>query len=238
MIALRVHAFQGFLVLWTLGLGVLCLPLLVLPRTVIREVARFWARCVLAGLRVLVGQRWELRGAGHLPHAAAIVACRHQSAWDTIVFLALLPDAAYVLKRELLRIPVYGWYARKLGHIGIDRGGHAGALKRMIRDAEAALAAGRQVVIFPEGTRTPPGEARPYHPGVAALYRQLGAPVVPVALNSGLYWRRRAFTKRPGTIVLKALPPIPPGLERAAFMRRLQAAIDGESERLGRDGAT
>ena len=137
-----------------------------------------------------------------------------------------------MLKRELLWIPCYGWYARKAGMIPIDRGAGATALKAMLRRARAVMAQGRSILIFPEGTRTAVGTKRAYHPGVAALYTQLELPVVPVALNSGLFWPRRSFLKRPGRIVVEALAPLPPGLERRTFLTELQSRIETATERL------
>lgn len=232
--ALRSLAFNLFFLVFSLLLAVAYLPLLLLPPRFLWAGARFWIRGLYAALRLTCGLDSRIEGRERLPRGAGIVAAKHQSAWDTLVFMLILDAPVMVLKRELLRIPLFGWYLRHLDMLAVDRRGGAAALHDLLRQARARVEEGRQIVIFPEGTRTPPGTRRRYQPGVAALYRELGLPVVPVALNSGLYWRRRAFTKRPGTIVLKVLPPIPPGLERAAFMRRLQTAIDGESERLGR----
>jgi 1-acyl-sn-glycerol-3-phosphate acyltransferase len=141
-----------------------------------------------------------------------------------------------VLKRELLHIPMFGWYMRKVGMIAVDRSRGASALKQMVREAQATFAAGRSIAIFPEGTRTAPGEHKPYQPGVAALYTQLGVPVVPIALNSGLFWGRKAFLKKPGTITLQILPAIPPGLDRKTFMKRLESSIEDASKALAKAG--
>ncbi len=157
---------------------------------------------------------------------------KHQSAWDTLAVPVLFGDVGIVIKRELLWIPCYGWYARKAGMIPVDRGAGAAALRGMLGRARAVMAEGRPIVIFPEGTRTAVGTRRPYHPGVAALYTQLDLPVVPVALNSGLFWPRRSFLKRPGRIVVEALAPLPPGLERKAFLAELQSRIETATERL------
>ena len=143
-----------------------------------------------------------------------------------------MDDANYIVKEELFAIPVYGWYLRKAGYVRVDRRGGAKALRALLRDARAAMNAGRPLVIFPEGTRSAPGERRPYHPGVAALYRHLKITVVPAALNSGLFWGRHAFLKTPGRIVLEFLPPIAPGLTHEDFMKELAHRIEGASERL------
>jgi len=215
----------------------LALPAMLMPRRVTILVGLGWFTFVMAALRLICGLRHEIRGYENLPDTPCIVAAKHQSAWDTFAFHTFLDDASYVIKRELTRIPVYGWLLIKADMVPVDRSAGAKALRRMVTDARARLADGRRIVIFPEGTRTAPGERRAYHPGVAALYRQLAVPVVPVALNSGLFWPRRTFLKRPGLIVVEILPPIPPGLPRRDFMRRLEAAIEDTTNRLcGLDG--
>ena len=137
-----------------------------------------------------------------------------------------------MLKKELLSIPLFGWFLKRAGMIAVDRKGGASALRSMARQATETLESGRSILIFPEGTRVAPGQTRPYQPGVAALYTQQKVPVVPVALNSGLFWGRRAFFKKPGTIVVQILPPIPPGLDRKAFMRDLESRIEPASAAL------
>lgn len=214
----------------------LALPALLMPRRVTIRVGVIWFSFVLAALRVICGISHEIRGRENLPATPSIIAAKHQSAWDTFAFLTFIDDAAYVIKKELVRIPVYGWLMKKAAMVPVDRTDGARALRTMVRTARDRLADGRHIVIFPEGTRTAPGTHRAYHPGVAALYTQLGVPVVPVALNSGVYWPRRSFLKRPGRIVVEILPPIAPGLPRREFMRRLEAAIEEASARLCRTG--
>jgi len=232
MTALRSLAFQLLFWAWTALLAVLYLPLLALPRRAIVVAGRAWARSVLWLLARLVGLRHRIEGLEHVPSGPAIWALKHQSAWDTLMVPILVPDPVVILKRELLLLPFYGWYATKHGMIGIDRGGGAKALRAMVVAAKGAADAGHSIVVFPEGTRTAPGTRRPYHSGIAALYGQLDLPVVPVALNSGLFWGRRAFTRRPGTITLRILPPIPPGLDRREFMTRLEDTIETATAKL------
>lgn len=196
---------------------------------------RFWVRVIFWLLRTIAGLDWQLRGRQHVPAGPAIYVSKHQSTWETLVFYLLFDDPAYVLKRELFWIPLYGWYARKARSIGVDRRAGPRAMRSMIEAAQAAVAEGRNIIIFPEGTRTAPGTGLPFHPGAAALYARLGVPVVPVALNSGLYWPRRRFLKRPGTITLEALPPIEPGLERKQLIPRLEAVIQDATRRLERE---
>lgn len=237
MVVLRSLLFNlAFFAFTALG-TVLLSPALLLPRPVVLRLVRWWARQVLLLLRLLAGISVRVTGQQHLPTAGpALIAAKHQSAFDTVVWLALLPMPAYVLKAELLAIPFYGWFTRRAGMIGIDRGAGAAAMRSLLKGAAAALAAGRQVVIFPQGTRVAaqPGTAasRPYQPGASALYARSGLPVVPVATDSGRCWPRRAFLKRPGTITVAVLPPIPPGLDRAAFEERLSATIEQASDAL------
>ena len=193
----------------------------------------FWSAGTLVLLRWCVGLDHEVRGRENLPDGPVIIAMKHQSAWDTLAAPVIFARPAIVIKRELGFVPFYGWYALKAGMIPIDRGAGATALRRMIAAAERAKAAGRPIFIFPEGTRTAVGERRPYQPGVAALYRQLGMPLVPVAVNSGLFWGRRRFLKRPGRIVVEILPPMltsfreqHPGLEALYFITGADAILE------------
>jgi len=235
---LRALAFNIAFVAVTALLGVAGLPVLLAPRRWVMGFGRFWARCVLALLKAIVGLDGEIRGIEYLPPGASIIAMKHQSAWDALILPIVLGDPAVVLKRELLLVPFYGWYAARAGSIAIDRRGGAGALRRMVRAARREAAAGRRVVIFPEGTRTAPGHRLAYQPGIAALYQALDLPVVPAAVNSGLYWGRRSFVKRPGRIVLAFLEPIPPGLPRAQLMNELQHRIEAATSALEREAAS
>lgn len=233
MRALRAGIFNLLFMALTAVMGLVGLPLLLMARRHTMLAPRLWARWVLALLQGIVGLRFVVTGTEHLPQAGpALIAAKHQSTFDTIVWLLLVPDAAYVLKRELLRIPVYGWFARHVGMIAVDRAAGAGAMRGLIRDAQAVLAAGRQVVIFPEGTRTAPGTELPYQPGIAALYARAGLPVIPVATDSGRFWGRRAFLKHPGTITIAIQPPIAPGLGKHAFLTALRASIEEPSRAL------
>ena len=232
MTALRSLAFNAVFFGWTAVMMVLALPLLPLSRAAVRRVGRFWSWTNLQLVQGICGLGYEIRGRAHLPEGPCIIAAKHQSAWDTLIFNILVESPAYIFKKELLRIPLFGWYLVAAGCIPIDRSGGAGALRRLIGDARRTLEAGRKIVIFPEGTRVAPGAHRPHHPGTAALYTQLGVPVVPVAVNSGLYWGRRSFLKRPGRIVLECLPPIPPGLPRKAFAAELERRIEEATNRL------
>jgi len=208
---------------------------LLLPYQVAVWGQRQWARGVIFLMGHTAGIHVEYRGLEHRPEGAAIVAAKHQSAWDTLIWHILLDDPAMVLKRELLLIPIYGWLCRKTRMIAVDRKAGPKALRVMLDDAKSATALGRPIVIFPQGTRTSPGtlvEDVPYLPGVSALYRSLDVPVVPVALNSGFFWPRRQLMRHPGTIVLEFLEPIPPGLRRKEFDAQLQNRIENATSAL------
>jgi 1-acyl-sn-glycerol-3-phosphate acyltransferase len=226
MQTLRALLFNLSYLIWSVAIHVVCLPLLLGPRSWVLAAGRVWIRVSLWLLRIFVGLDHRVIGAEHIPTGPAIVAVKHQSAWETLYLSLELSHPAFILKRELTWIPLFGWYLRKVGMIAVDRSGKAAALKQMVRQAEAAFAAGRQLVIFPEGTRVAPGQSKPYQPGIAALYSQLKVPVVPVALNSGLFWGRKAFLKRPGTLTVEYLPAIGPGLDRKLFMRKLEERIE------------
>jgi 1-acyl-sn-glycerol-3-phosphate acyltransferase len=208
---------------------------LLLPRRATEILSKTWSRAVLFGLKYIAGLDYEVRGT--IPRGAVLVASKHMSMWDTAVLYLLLDDAAAVVKRSLLYIPFYGWYLWKSGVIAIDRDAKASALKQMVAEAKARHAEHRPIFIFPEGTRKLPGTPPDYKPGVAALYTQLGVDCVPVALNSALFWSGAAgFIKRSGRVVIQFLPPIPPGLKRAAFMEQLQTRIETATDALVIEG--
>jgi 1-acyl-sn-glycerol-3-phosphate acyltransferase len=193
-------------------------------RAAVVAVARHWARLVLGGARCICGVDWVVTGE-RLPAAgAALIAPMHQSAFDTVVWLLLVPDCVFILKRELTRVPLFGRLLLRGGMIPVDRGGGAAALRTLIRRTTADLAEGRQIVIFPEGTRVAPGVRVKLQPGVAALAMRAGLPVIPVVTDSGHYWGKRSFRKHPGTIRIVVLPPLPAGLPRDALLARLTEA--------------
>jgi 1-acyl-sn-glycerol-3-phosphate acyltransferase len=207
-------------------------PLLFGPREWAMAALANHARFELWLLETIVGTRLEVRGQEKLPKGACLVAAKHQSAWETFALIPLFRDPALLMKRELFWIPFHGWFSRKFDMIPVDRDKGPAALRRMLRDAKARIADGREIIIFPEGTRRAPGAPPDYKTGVILLYEALGVPCVPVALNSGLFWPRRSLIRRPGTIVVEFLDPIPPGLPKAEFLKRLSDAIETASNRL------
>jgi 1-acyl-sn-glycerol-3-phosphate acyltransferase len=206
--------------------AVLFSPVLLLPERFVWPVARMWVRSSLWLYRVIVGTRDEIRGRENIPTGGFLVASKHQSAWETLRLVELFPRPTFILKRELLWVPLFGWYAWKLRVIPIDRGKRSAALASMVAGSRRAIAEERQIIIFPEGTRRPPLAPPDYRYGVTRLYRDLGVSCLPVAVNSGLFWPRRSFVHRPGTIVLACLEPIPPGHPPDQFAVELKDAIE------------
>lgn len=228
----RALAFTAWLYGLTVLMILVCLPLFLLPRGGLRAAMRLHARLIRFGLRWVLGARVELRGLEHAPRGAALVAGKHQSMLDTIAPWLALSDPCLVMKRELMRLPLYGWVATKTRMIAVDREAGSAALRRMVVDARDRLADGRQVVIFPEGTRAAPGADPDYKPGVAALYRELGGPCHLLATNSGEVWPAKGVGFRPGRVVYEYLPPLPAGLKRGEFMRLMQERLEAASARL------
>ncbi len=221
---------------WGLLIHLVSLPLLLLPRRFTAGAGRLWIRVTFFLLRTICRLDFQVQGLEKVPQSACIVAAKHQSAWDTLAFPLVLNDPCFVLKRELLWVPLFGWFLKKAGVVAIDRGGGAKSLRSMTEQAAVIAAAGRPIVIFPEGTRTAPGTRRPYHPGVAALARQLRLPTVPVALDSGRYWGRRTFIKKPGTIILRFLDPIEAPRDRKSYLATLEQRIEEACANLPKPG--
>jgi 1-acyl-sn-glycerol-3-phosphate acyltransferase len=195
------------------------------------DFAKIWARLVIGGLRVICGTRWQVTGLEHLPKdGPALIVSMHQSAFDTMVWFLLVPRACYVLKRELLALPVFGPMCRLTGMIAVDRDAGAAAIRALLKQADRAVAERRQIVIFPEGTRVAAGRRAELQPGIAALASRTRLPVIPVTTDSGLCWGRRAFRKRPGVIHMVIGAPIPAGLPRAQLMAQLEALFGAAAD--------
>lgn len=212
-------------------------PLLLGPRSWAMWALKLHARVSVWLLSAIVGTRMEVRGLERLPAGPILVAAKHQSAWDTFALIPLFRDPALVMKAELMRIPFYGWFSRKFGMIPVRRTAGGVALREMLQEARARAEAGREILVFPEGTRRPPGAPPDYKPGLTLLYEALGVPCVPLALNSGLFWPRRSLKRHPGTIVVEILEPIGPGLKRTEFKALLVERIEAACARLIEEAA-
>jgi 1-acyl-sn-glycerol-3-phosphate acyltransferase len=226
--------FVWFTVL-SIVVHIVFLPALLMPRRAAVFAARTWCKGVLRGLKTIARLDYEIRGT--LPTDGSLIASKHMSMWDTVALFYVLGDPVFVLKRELMRVPFYGWYAQRVGMIAIDRAAAGAALRAMTKAARRVLSHGVSIIIFPEGTRKKIGAPPDYKSGIAALYQRLDVPCVPVALNSGLFWTGPGgFLKKRGRIVLQFLAPLPPGLKRQDFMQALENRIETATAMLVREG--
>lgn len=232
MTRLRSLVFMAWLYLSMATLAVVFSPTLLMPWQVSMGIIKLWARSVLFGLRWICGVRVEIHGTQYRPTGPALIAAKHQGMLDVIAPFTFLDAPCFVLKKELMYLPFFGWYAWKTKMIPIDRSDGARALKSMVVRAKERLAQGRQILIFPEGTRTAPGQPSDYKPGVAALYRDLESECVPMATNSGVHWPAHGIDRTPGTVVFELLPAIPAGLKRHDFMRQLKDQVETASTAL------
>jgi 1-acyl-sn-glycerol-3-phosphate acyltransferase len=220
--------FYLLLVFWL----IVALPTFLMPRAALMTVARLWSRQSTWLLRVVCSTKVEYRGVEKIPQGPLIVASKHQSMWETFGLLPFFDQPLYILKRELEWIPFFGWYLIKAGMIGVNRGAGGRALLKLVREAGEEVRRGRQLIIFPEGTRRPVDAPPSYKPGVAQMYTGSGVICLPVALNSGLFWPRRTFMRYPGTLVVEFLDPLPPGLSRDEFLARISTVIEDATRQL------
>ena len=233
MIILRSFIFNAAFYLVTAFMLVGTLPLFfIMPQWFGMGVVRNWARVCVFLYRTIVGARLEVRGRENLPAGGFIVASKHQSFFETFALIPLLENPTIVMKQSIRWWPIFGQYTIKTGMIHVDREGKTAALRALSVRAREEIDKGREIIIFPEGTRRAPGAPPDYQTGIALLYRTLNVPVVPVALNSGVFWPRRSFLRYPGRIVFEFLPAIPPGLDSRAFLARLETTIETASNRL------
>ena len=220
--------FYIFFLLW----AAIALPTFLMPRAAMLRVASWWAKTAIVLMRVVCNIKVEFRGVEKIPKGPLIVASKHQSFWETFALLRFFETPFFVLKRQLMFIPVFGQFLIKTDMIAIDRSSGARALLVMLRRAAEQVKRGRQFVVFPEGTRTAPGAPPQYKSGIGLIYSECGVPCLPVALNSGLFWPRRTFMRYPGTLVVEFLDPIPPGLRRDEFLARLESTIEDATNRI------
>ncbi len=229
---MRSILFSFSFAFWTLVPTAIVVWVVLLPQPILLKVIKIWQSGVMFLARAIMGIRYQVVGWEHVPEGACIIAAKHQSAYETCMLHVLFGDPAIVLKKELTRIPIWGWYAKFSGLIPIDRKGGVKSLALMKKACDDAVKKGRKIVIFPQGTRVAPGEKKPYKVGVVALYQDLELPVVPVALNTGLFWPKKGWLKKSGLVTVEFLPPIPPKLSRSQMMRRLEHDIETASTRL------
>lgn len=228
MNVIRSFIFTALFVLWTGFLCTVLIPLTWFGHKQASFAGRAWAWGIIWMLRVICGITHKVEGLENLPRVPCVIASKHQSAWDTMIFFALVRNPVFVLKKELLKVPLFGSFMLRMGMVPVDRAGGASALKKMLADVKQRLAAGMSLVVFPEGTRTDVGQVVKYHPGIASIYNDPEGDFlfVPVALNSGKCWDKKSFIKKPGVITVHFLPPIKKGMDRKEFMVKLSADIE------------
>ena len=222
--------------LWTGVLGLLGWPVVFFGKGPTFAFGQFWAKGVLAISRIFAGVTWKVEGLENLPKNPYILASKHQSFFDTVVWSLLIPDAAYVMKEELLSQPIFGWFIRRLDIVALDRSAGLSSLKKLLVDSAAKADQGLPVIIFPEGTRTIPGVKGRFPPGVAAMYEKLALPVVPVGTDSGVFWDRGFKGLKAGQITVSIQPPIMPGLDKRTFLNSVSNTIEDASLRLLPEG--
>jgi 1-acyl-sn-glycerol-3-phosphate acyltransferase len=232
MIILRSFLFNVLFYLNLMAWMILIIPTFLMPNRILKRVAKAWARSSIWLMRVVAGIKIEYRGRENIPTGGLIVASKHQSMWETFALYPELADSGYILKRELMWIPFFGWYVWKADMVPVNRGARAAALADMNKRASAMLKAGRQIILFPEGTRRPVDAPPRYKRGVSTLYEAANAPILPVALNAGLYWPRRKFLRQPGTMIVEFLPIIPVGLSGEEALRTLEERIESATNRI------
>ncbi len=224
---IRGIAFLAIIFSSSLVYGVAVAPILLFGENPARAVAKLWIRMALGALKYITGVTYRVEGEANIPDGGAIVAANHQSMWETLALYLLMPRPVFVFKKELGRVPFYGWVVACAGNIAVDRKGGAKTLRALRATAARRIEEGCQVIVFPEGTRIPPGQTAKFHSGIAGIYAAAGAPCVPAAHNSGLFWRHPGPEKTPGEITIRFLPAIKPGLDRKVFLDQLKQTIDG-----------
>ncbi|MCV6548419.1 MAG: 1-acyl-sn-glycerol-3-phosphate acyltransferase [Cohaesibacter sp.] len=232
MLFIRSALFNAAFYLNTALLVAIGLVTFVLPRRYIMQIIRFWGTSSTWLFKVIIGGTVEFRGKEHIPKGGIILASKHQSVWETFALLPLIEDPVYIFKRELLFIPFFGWCAIKSRMIPINRGKRSKALKQMLKRAKEEIAAQRQIIIYPEGTRRPVDSEPHYKFGIAHIYQVLKVPCVPVAINSGLFWPRRSFMRYPGKVIVQIMPPMEPGMPAQDFFETLSHQIESTSNQL------
>ena len=224
--------FYLLLYMWTLTLGVLALPYLLLPNSYVRSLANLWISGILELLKLTCGITYEIKNIENIPDRAVIVASKHQSAFETLLLFRLVKNSIFIHKRELFLIPIFGLYLKKSNMISINRNEGAKAIRKMLNEVKQNILNGYSIIIFPEGTRKKPGDPPDYKTGIAGIYKESEAEVLPVAVNSGNYWPKHTFIKKPGKIIIKFLKPIPSKLEKSEFLKKIESVIEDETNKI------
>ena len=229
---IRSLIFYFFLYLWTLLLGILCLPYLLLPSVYTKKIANAWITGILALLKYICSIDYETQGTENIPNYPVIVASKHQSTFETLLLFKLIKDSIFIHKRELFLIPIFGFYLKKSNMISINRLDGPNSIRKIMNHVKEKIIHGNSIIIFPEGTRKKPSDPPDYKTGIAGIYRESNAQVLPVAINSGHYWPKHTFIKKPGKIIIKFLKLIPTKLEKKEFLERIESVIEEETNKI------
>ena len=224
--------FYLLLYMWTLSLGVLALPYLLIPSSYVRSLANLWIGGILGLLKLTCGITYEIQNIENIPDRAVIVASKHQSAFETLLLFRLVKKSIFIHKRELYLIPIFGLYLKKSNMIAINRNEGAKAIRKMLNEVKQSILNGYSIIIFPEGTRKKPGDPPDYKTGIAGIYKESEAEVLPVVVNSGNYWPKHTFIKKSGKIIIKFLKPIPSKLEKSEFLKKIESVIEDETNKI------
>jgi len=225
--------FYFFLYIWTIFLGIIFVPFLFLQKEKLYKPAYLWIKGIFFLLRIMCNITYKVQGNNNIPNSnGLIIASKHQSAFETLLLFSMFQKAIFIHKYELFFIPIFGLYLKKISMVAINRLGKSSALKKMINDSKKKISEDHSLIIFPEGTRKIPGEKPDYKPGVAGIYKELNCDVLPVALNSGLYWPKNSFAIKPGEIIIEFLPIIKKGLDKKDFIEKLEKIIENKTASL------
>ena len=224
--------FYILLYIWTLVLGILFLPYLIIPKTNIRKLAILWINGILLNLQIICGITYEINGIQNIPNKAVIIASKHQSTFETLLLFKYIKNSIFIHKRELFFIPIFGLYLKKINMISINRADGPNAIRKMLNKVNAKIKTGNSIIIFPEGTRKKPGEIPNYKTGIAGIYKESEADVLPVAVNSGNYWPKHTFIKKSGKITIAFLKIIPSKLDKKVFLEKIESAIEKETKKI------
>ena len=229
---IRSIIFYFLLYMWTLFLGIICLPVLLLPIEYVKKLANLWISGIIGLLKLTCNISHEIQGIENIPDYPVIVASKHQSTFETFLLFKLVKNSIFIHKKELFLIPIFGFYLKKSNMISIDRSEGPKAMRQMLNEVRRRVANGNSIIIFPEGTRKKPGEHPDYKTGIAGIYKESEVEVLPVAVNSGHYWPKHTFVKRPGKIIIKFLKPIPAQLEKSEFLKKIELVIEQETNKI------
>lgn len=225
--------FYFLLYVWTIFLGLICIPYLLLPKEKLYKPAYLWIKGIFFLLDKICNLTHTIEGIENVSNInSKIVASKHQSTFETLLLFTIFPKAIFIHKRELFFIPIFGFYLKKISMISIDRSGKFKTLKKMIDESKFKVSKGYTLIIFPEGTRKKPGSVPDYKSGVAGIYKELNSDVIPVALNSGLFWPKNSFVIKPGKIIIEFLPIIEKGLDKKIFIKKLEETIENKTKSL------